>query len=103
MITLLQRIVIYIVILAAIYIFVKISQLEFNGRKVISLKYRLLLSIFFPLVLIIILLLSSFLIALVIAIILAVFLYSLFYRYKNRKFKEKHHKKPGLRFKIFFK
>ena len=77
MITLFQRILIYIVLLIAIYIFVRTSQLEINRVKVLKLKYRILLSLFFPLILVIGLILSSFFIAIFLLILFIVFLYAL--------------------------
>ena len=71
------------VVLIAIYIFVKISELEFNGQKILRLKYRILMALFFPVVLLIGLLLSSFLIAIVLLIGFIVFLYLKFFRKKG--------------------
>ena len=64
----------------------KISELEFRGVKILKLKYRILLALFFPLVIVIGLLLSSFLIAIVLIIGIMVFLYLKFFRKKGFKF-----------------
>lgn len=69
MVTIFERIVLYILILIAIYIFVKTSELEINGKKIIGLEYRILLALFFPIVLIIGILLGSFIIAIILCII----------------------------------
>ena len=86
MITIFERIVLYMVVLIAIYIFVKISEIEFNGVKILKLKYRILLALFFPLVIVIGFLLSSFLISLILVIGVIVFLYLKFFRKKGFKF-----------------
>ena len=80
MITIFQRIVLYMIILIAIYIFVKTSQFEINGRRILGLKYRILMAFFFPLILLIGILLSSFIIALILALGLIIFLYFKFFR-----------------------
>lgn len=76
MLTLTQRIIIYIVILIAIYIFVKTSELEIFGKKLIKLKYRILLAVFFPLVLLLAIVLSSFIAAVIMVIVIIFLIYS---------------------------
>ncbi len=85
MLTIFERIVLYILILIAIYIFVKTSELKIRGIPVLKLKYRLLLALFFPLVLVIGLLLSSFFIAIILVIFFIIFLYIKFFKSKNIK------------------
>jgi len=87
MLTLIQRIILYIVILIAIYIFVKTSQIKLNGRELISLKYRVLIALFFPLVIVIGVILSSFILAIIIILGFIVFLYIKFFRKKKINFR----------------
>ena len=74
--TLIERIFIYIFILIAIYIFVKTSKLEIFGKKIIKLKYRILLAVFFPLIILITIILSSFIAAIILTIIVLFLIYS---------------------------
>ena len=83
MLTIFERIVLYIIILIAIYIFVKTSELKFNGIKILRLKYRILLALFFPLVIVIGVILSSFITAIIISIIAIIMLFSFFRKYKK--------------------
>ena len=46
-----QKIVLYALLLISIYIFVKTSQIKINNAPLIKLKYRILLALFFPIIL----------------------------------------------------
>ena len=83
MLSIFERIALYILILIAIYIFVKTSELEFNGKKILKLKYRILLALFFPIILIIGLLLSSFIIAIALTIVFIIFLLPFLNKHKK--------------------
>ncbi|MEK6937189.1 MAG: hypothetical protein AABW58_03910 [Nanoarchaeota archaeon] len=74
--TLIERILIYIFLLIAIYIFVKTSRIEIFGKKLINLKYRILLAVFFPIIILVAVILSSFIAALILIIILVFLIFS---------------------------
>jgi hypothetical protein len=76
MLGLTQKIIIYILLLIAIYIFVKTSKIEILGKKLIKLRYLVILAIFFPVVLLLALILSSFLAAAVLIVVFLFFFYS---------------------------
>ncbi|MFA5176184.1 MAG: hypothetical protein WC413_02915 [Candidatus Nanoarchaeia archaeon] len=89
-----QQILLYAFILISLFIFVKTSQIKVNGHNLISLKYRILLALFFPLVFVLLFLLSSVILALVLTagfIILLTAILSRFYgkRLKLPSFKKK--------------
>ncbi len=73
-----QKIILYILLLISLFIFVKTSQIRINNTPLISLKYRVLLALFFPIILIIGLLLGSVIIAIVVSILFISFLLSFF-------------------------
>jgi len=74
----------YLSLIVAVVAFVKLSNIEINKRKVISLRYRILISILFPLILFLIFLISSLIIALILIIIVIIILLFLFSRIKIR-------------------
>jgi len=82
MLSLTQKIIIYILLLIAIYIFVKTSEIEIFGKKLIKLKYRVVLAVFFPIFLLLALILSTFLAA---AILLIIFLFFVFSFLRKKK------------------
>lgn len=77
------KILFYIFILIALFIYVKLSQLQISGIK-IKLIYRILLALFFPLILILFLFLSSILIAIVLTILFIVLIWILFIKLKSK-------------------
>lgn len=73
-----QRLILYAFILIALFIYVKLTQLEVNGIKLIKLRYRILISSFFPLIFIILFSIGSIILALALTVIFILFLLSLF-------------------------
>lgn len=71
-----HKVVLYILLLGAIFIFVKTSQIKINNRPVIRLEYRLLLAIFFPVVLALALIFGSLIFAIALAGLALVYFYS---------------------------
>ena len=84
-----QRIIVYAFILIALFIFVKTSQIEINGIKIIKLRYRVLLALFFPVILILIFLFSSILISLILTILFIILLVSLLFKLNKKLYKTK--------------
>lgn len=81
------RIIFYIFVLIALFIYVKTSQIEINDKKLIKLKYRILLALFFPLLFVLFLLIGSIIVGIILTILFIVgtwFLLSRL-RYKRRK------------------
>jgi len=63
-----QRIIAYIFLLLSLYIFIKTSRLQIGGIKIIKLRYRIILALFFPIILILGLIFGAFLIGLAICV-----------------------------------
>ena len=79
-ITLWQKIILYVLLLISLFIFVKTSQIKIFNRPLISLRTRILLALFFPLILIVAFFLGSLLIAIILSVIFISFLLSFFSR-----------------------
>lgn len=77
-----QQILIYACILTSLFIYVKTSQLTLFDRPLIPLKYRILLSVFFPAIIAMALVFSAFIIAFIIAIVFVVSLFALIQKIK---------------------
>jgi len=75
-ITLWQKIILYALLLISLFIFVKLSKLRIFNRPLISLKYRIILALFFPLILIVAFFLGSLIIAIILSVIFISFLLS---------------------------
>ena len=71
-----QKIVLYALLLVAIYIFVKSSQIKINNRPLIKLKHRIMLKLFFPLILLIAFFIGSILLGIVLLILFIGFMIS---------------------------
>ncbi|MFH1592004.1 MAG: hypothetical protein ABIB47_01410 [Candidatus Woesearchaeota archaeon] len=78
-----QKIVFYLLLLISIFIFVKTSKLKINNVPIIKLRYRILLSLFFPIVLILALVIGSIMVGIIAAAIFILFLSSYFTRKKK--------------------
>lgn len=78
------KILFYIFVLIALFIYVKLSNIEINGVKLIKLKYRILLALFFPVLFVLFLLLSSVIIGIILTIIFIVLILILISRFKNK-------------------
>ncbi|MCX6712053.1 MAG: hypothetical protein NT139_03390 [Candidatus Woesearchaeota archaeon] len=76
--TLLEKILIYVFILLAIFIFVKLSNIQIFGHKVIKLKYRIIITIIFPLILVILLIFGLLVASIILAIVFVMFILSFF-------------------------
>ncbi|MEM4244604.1 MAG: hypothetical protein QXR60_00130 [Candidatus Nanoarchaeia archaeon] len=80
-------------ILIAILVFIKLSSLRHHGKPMISLSSRIVISLFFPVVGLVIILLGSFILVLVVSlfvlILLFLFLVFLLSRPKVYVFKKK--------------
>ena len=71
-----QKVVLYALLLVAIYIFVKSSQIKINNRPLIKLKHRIMLTLFFPLILLIAFFIGSILLGIVLLILFIGFMIS---------------------------
>ena len=71
-----QKAAIYILLLMSLFIYVKTSEIKVNGTPWIKTEYRLLLAIFFPLILIGAILISSIILAIALVSVSLLFLYS---------------------------
>ena len=75
------QVVFYLALLIAFFIFMKLSDFEINGRRIISLKYRVLISLIFPILIILFILFGIFVLLLVIFVLVVlgiVFLLNIF-------------------------
>ncbi|MBS3163197.1 hypothetical protein J4427_00720 [Candidatus Woesearchaeota archaeon] len=81
------RIVFYIFVLIALFIYVKVSQIRINGRSMIKLKYRILLALFFPLLFVLFLLIGSIIVGIALTVLFILGIWILLSRlgYKRRK------------------
>ncbi|MDD5651469.1 MAG: hypothetical protein PHF86_13825 [Candidatus Nanoarchaeia archaeon] len=77
------KIIFYIFILIALFIYVKLSQLQFNGVK-IKLVYRILLALFFPVIFLLFLLIGSILIGIILTILFIIGLWILIIKLKHK-------------------
>jgi len=64
-----QKIALYVLILLSIFVFVQTSKLKINNVPIIKLKYRILLALFFPLIILLAFILGSIFIGLIVGII----------------------------------
>lgn len=81
-----QKIALYTLLLIALFVYVKATKLSINGRPLISTKYRVMLALFFPLLLLLAIFLGALILALILVILFILFLLSLFGRRKFRFF-----------------
>lgn len=75
------QVVFYLALLIAFFIFMKLSDFEINGRKIISLKYRILIALIFPILIILFILFGIFILLLVIFVLVVlgiIFLLNMF-------------------------
>jgi len=75
------QVVFYLVLLAAFFIFMKLSDFEINGRKILSLKYRILIALVFPVLIVLFILFGIFILMLIIFVLIVLgitFLFNLF-------------------------
>jgi len=81
------RIVFYIFVFIALFIYVKVSQIRINGRSMIKLKYRILLALFFPLLFVLFLLIGSIIVGIALTVLFILGIWILLSRlgYKRRK------------------
>jgi len=80
-----QEIVIYIFLIISAYIFAKMSRIEINGIKLIGLKYRILLALFFPIILVLIIVFSSVILSLILTVVFVIILLSFLMKLTNKK------------------
>jgi len=76
-----QKILFYTFLLAAFFIFMKLSEIKVNGRNLIGLKYRFLIALIFPILIVLFIffgLFILFLVIIVLAIFGIVFLFNMF-------------------------
>ena len=78
-----QKVVLYLLFLLSIFVFVQTSKLRINNMPLIKLKYRILLALFFPVILGLVFIIGSVFIGLIAAIILLFTLRSYFLRKKE--------------------
>lgn len=78
------KILIYALILAIIYIFVKLTNFNIFGKRILSLKWRVVIALLFPVILIIGLVFGAIIFGIILVIFLLFYLNSLFGR--KRKF-----------------
>lgn len=64
------KILLYIFLIIAFLIFLKLSTIQINGRKMISLPIRVILALMFPLFLVLIIFFGSLLLLFILAIFL---------------------------------
>ena len=79
-----HKIALYILLLGAIFVLVKTSQLKTHGRTVIPLKYRIMLATFFPLIIALAFVLGTIILAIAFVAISILIIYSLFSKKKVR-------------------
>lgn len=77
------RVLIYVLILIVIYIFVKLTNLKFFGKPVLSLKWRIIIALFFPVILILGIVFGALIFGVVIVVFLIMWISSLFGRKKK--------------------
>ncbi|MBU0929591.1 MAG: hypothetical protein KJ623_00795 [Nanoarchaeota archaeon] len=89
-----ERILFYIFVLIALFIYVKISNIQINGKK-IKLVYRLSLALFFPIILLIGILIGSVIIGIILLVLFIIGIWILFSRLKNKSKNKLFSRKKG--------
>ena len=79
------RIVFYIFVLIALFIYVKVSQIKINGRNIIKLRYGILLALFFPLLFILFLLIGSIIVGIILTALFILGIWILFARFRQKR------------------
>ncbi len=77
------EIIFYVFILVALFIFVKVGEMEVNGKKVVSLKYRILIALIFPLLIVLFLFIGAFILFILAIVIVTFIVFYLFNRFKR--------------------
>jgi len=76
----LLAVILYVILVAVIWLFFKIGNFRMNGRNIISFRWRLLISIFLPLIFVILLFFGLLILAVIVIIIVISFILYLFSR-----------------------
>ena len=79
-----ERITVYGLIVAALFVFAMLSKLKINGRPVLSLKYRILIALLFPLLLVLLFLFGAVVIGVIVLALIVIFIIGLL---NNKKIK----------------
>ncbi len=72
-----QKIGLYVFIVLAFFIFAVLSRLRFFGRTVLSLPYRILIAVLFPVIFVLLFVIGAFLVGFVFLLILALLVFTL--------------------------
>lgn len=65
-----QHVVLYFLLFLALFVYLQLSKMRVAGRPLIGFKYRVVIALFFPFVLVIGFILSYFILAMVLTLLL---------------------------------
>ena len=84
-----ERAVIYLAILAALFVFVMLSKIKVFGRNLLSLRYRILIALLFPFLLALLFLFGAVLVGVIVLALVVIVLIGLLNKKKIKRIRIK--------------